>query len=89
MGRFIRYLTKSIDLQNTLARTHSISKWIKISALEITIFGLKKMVKSGLDFFYLEIKSAPSELLLPNAKNLPESLNWPDQLAVTMKGLVR
>ena len=47
------------------------------------------MVKSGLDFFYFEIKSAPSELLLPNAKNLPESLNWPDQLAVTMKGLVR
>jgi hypothetical protein len=32
------------------------------------IFGLKMMVKSGLEFLYFEIEQAPSELLLPSAK---------------------
>ena len=31
-------------------------------------FGLKMMVKSGLEFFYFENYRAPSELLLPSAK---------------------
>jgi hypothetical protein len=33
----------------------------------MTIFGLKMMVKSGLEF-YLEIPCAPSELLMPSAE---------------------
>jgi hypothetical protein len=36
-------------------------------SLEIDIFEVKMMVKSGLDFFYFEIHRAPSELLLPSA----------------------
>ena len=34
----------------------------KILSLEITIFGVKMMVKSGLDFFFFEILRAPSEI---------------------------
>ena len=34
-----------------------------MSALEITM-----MMKCGLEFFYLEIEQAPSELLLPSVK---------------------
>jgi hypothetical protein len=34
------------------------------------IFGLKMMVKSGLDFF--EIEQAPSKLLLPSTKKLAQ-----------------
>ena len=52
----------------TLPRTARVSKWAKILTLETTIFGLKMMVKSGLDFFYFESLLAPSELLLPSAK---------------------
>ena len=44
------------------------NKWTKISGLETNIFTLKMMVKSGLDFFYFEIKLAPSELLVPSTK---------------------
>ena len=33
-----------------------------------TNFGLKMMVKSGLEFFFFEIPRAPSELLLPSAE---------------------
>ena len=44
------------------------NKWNKISGLETNIFGLKIMLKSGLDFFYFEIPPAPSQLLLPSAK---------------------
>ena len=53
-------------------------KWTKILRLKMDIFGLKMMVKSGLDFFYFEIHQAPSELLLPSAKNLPRKaeLAW-------------
>ena len=46
---------------------NSFYKWTKILSLEITIFYLKMMVKSGLDFFF-EMPPAPSELLLPSAK---------------------
>ena len=34
----------------------------------MTIFGLKMMVKSGLEKNYFEIPHAPSELLLPSAE---------------------
>ena len=47
---------------------NSFYKWTKILSLEINIFDLKMMVKSGLEFFYFEIHQAPSELLLPSAK---------------------
>ena len=43
---------------------NSLYNWTKISSLEIDIFDLKMMVKSGLDFFYFEIQQAPSEILL-------------------------
>ena len=43
------------------------------------------MVKSGLEFFYFEIEQAPSELLLPSAKNL----NWPGRLAGISEGARR
>ena len=39
-------------------------KSFKMKSHETTIFGLKMMVKSGLEFFYFEILCAPSELLL-------------------------
>ena len=44
------------------------NKWTKILSHETSLFGLKMMVKSGLEFFYFEILRAPSELLLPSAK---------------------
>ena len=44
-------------------------QWTKISSLEITVFDLKMMVKSGLEFFYFEIHQAPSEI----PANLPGS----------------
>ena len=49
---------------------YSFYKWTKHLTLEMTMFGLKMMVKSGPDFFfiYFEILRAPSELLLPSAK---------------------
>jgi hypothetical protein len=37
-------------------------------SLEVTIFGLKMMVKSGLEKIYFVILCLPSELLLPSAK---------------------
>jgi hypothetical protein len=42
----------------------------------MTFFGLKMMMKSGLDFFYFEIERAPSELLLPCAKNRPRKAEF-------------
>ena len=51
----------------------------KILSLEMTIFGLKVILKSGLEKNILKF---PSELLLPGAKKSAQ-LNWP----VTLKGL--
>ena len=50
-------------------------KWSKILCLEIDISDLKMMVKSGLEFFILKFNQAPSELLLPSAKN-PAQKGW-------------
>ena len=50
-------------------RTHFISGLL---TLDITIFGLNMMVKSGLEFFYFEIEGAPSELLLPSLAGISE-----------------
>ena len=45
---------------------NSYYKLTKISSLEIDNFGLKMMVKSGLEFFTLKFtERAPSDLLLP------------------------
>ena len=40
-------------------------RWIKISALEITIFGFRLILKSCLDIYFFEIRPTLSELLLP------------------------
>ena len=40
---------------------NSFFKWKK--TLEMTLFNLKMMVKSGQDLFYLEIEQAPLEIL--------------------------
>ena len=66
----------------------SFYKWTKISSLEIDIFGLKMMVKSGLDFFCSEIHPAPSEI----PANLPGQFGHCGQIflhwaAATLKGL--
>ena len=51
------------------------------------------MMKCGLEFFYFEIEQAPSELLLPSVSRVgpkrPERLNWPGQLATSLKVLVQ
>ena len=59
------------------ARSHSYN-WTKISSLEVAIFELKMMVKSGLEFFYFEIQRAPPECCCPVQKNLPRKaeLTW-------------
>ena len=61
----------------------------KILSHETTIFGLKMMVKSGLEFFYFEILHAPSEI----PANLPGQFSHPGQIflhwaAATLKGHV-
>ena len=55
-----------------ICRTSRLDVMSGRALLEITIFGLKIMVKSGLEFFYFEILGAPSELLLPSAKRSAE-----------------
>ena len=47
-----------------------LEKWTKILTLEITIFGLKMMVKSGLEKIILKfhVPLRPLELLLPSAE---------------------
>ena len=62
--------------------------WTNISSHEITIFDLKTMVKSGVNFFYFEIQLAPSEI----PANLPGQLSLSGQIflhwaAATLKGL--
>ena len=53
----------------------------------MTIFGVKMMMKSGLEFFHFEIELAPSELLLPNPKKIVlERLNWPGRFACIPEG---
>ena len=59
-------------------------------SLEITIFDLKMMVKSGLEFFYFEIHRAPLEIpanMLGQFSLLGQMfLHW---AAATLKGLVQ
>ena len=43
---------------------NSFNKWTKISSLEITIFDLKMMVKSGLEFFILKFTKPLQRYLL-------------------------
>ena len=53
----------------------------------MTIFGLKVMVKSGLEKNDFEIPRAPSESLLPSAeKSTQKGLNWPGWLAGISEG---
>ena len=62
--------------------------WTKISSLEIIIFGLKMMVKRGLESLYFEILRAPSEI----PANLPGQFSLSGQISLhwataTLKGL--
>jgi hypothetical protein len=71
----------SIFLQIMMIHTskNSFYMWTKISSLEIDIFDLKMMVKSGLDFFIL----SPFRAAAAQCKKIcPERLNWPGRLAV-------
>ena len=55
----------------------SFYKWTKISSLEINIFDLKMMVKSGLEFLFLNSLS-PFRVAADQCKKIcPERLNWP------------
>ena len=54
------------------------NKCTKILSHEITIFGLKMMVESGLDFFYFEILRDPSEI----PANLPGQFSHYGQIQV-------
>ena len=59
----------------------------KILSLDIDIFGLEIMMKSGPHFFILK-KQAPLEFLLPSTKQIcPERLNWPGRLAGVSEGV--
>ena len=54
------------------------NNWTKILTLEITIFGLKMMVKSGLEFFILKSYVPLQSCCCPVQKNLPRKaeLAW-------------
>ena len=58
------------------ARTNSISKWTKILSLDIDIFGLKMMVKSGLEFFILKFSKplTPWDLLKKDLNDVTAAL---------------
>jgi hypothetical protein len=63
----------------------SFYKWTKTSSPEIYIFGLKMMVKSGLDFFFFEYFSEiPTNLLSQFSLSGQIILHW---AAETLKGL--
>ena len=47
------------------------NKWTKISSLEIDIFDLKMMVKSGVELFILKFTEASQSCYFPVQKNLP------------------
>ena len=53
--------------------------WTKILVDEMTIFGLKMTLKSGLEFSILNFELAPSELLLPSANKFARkaAMAWP------------
>ena len=83
---------KSDTNSNVLLHTNqnSFYKWTKISSLEINIFHLKMMVKSGLEFFTLKFTKPlwPSELLLPSAnKSAQKGLIGLAGQQVSLKGL--
>ena len=49
---------------------NSFYKWTKLKSLEITIFGLKMMVKSGLEIFILKLNKPLQSCCCPVQKNL-------------------
>jgi hypothetical protein len=52
------------------------NKWIKILTLEMTIFDLNLMVKSGLELFYYDFLHAPSKI----TANLPGQFSHSGQI---------
>ena len=62
-------------------------EWVtKILSLEMTIFGLKMMVKSGLEKNILKFHVPLQSCCYPVQKNCPERLNWPDWVASICEG---
>ena len=58
----------TVNFQHT--SQNSFNKWTKISSLEIDIFDLKMMVKSGLEFFILKFTKPLQSCCCPVQKNL-------------------
>ena len=61
-------------------------KWTKILTLEITILGLKMMMKSGLEWIILKFHEPFQSCCCPVQKICPERLNWPGWLAGISEG---
>ena len=73
----------NIEVVSKHTSQNSFYKQTKISSLEITIFYLKMMVKSGLDFLFYNSPS-PFRVAAAKCKNIyPKRLNWPGRLAGT------
>ena len=65
---------------------NSFNKWHKISSREIGIFGLKVIVKSGLEFFIWKFTEPLQSCCCPVQKICPVGLNWPGRLAGISEG---
>jgi hypothetical protein len=63
-----------------------LNKWTKLLTLEITIFGLKMMVKSGLEKIIFKFHEPLQSCCCPGQKICPERLNWPVWLAGISEG---
>jgi hypothetical protein len=67
--RFFKVCVKRVDSEHT--SWNSFNKWTKISSLEIDIFDLKMMMKSGLEFFILKFTEPLQSCCCPVQTNLP------------------
>jgi hypothetical protein len=67
---------------------NSFYKWTKILILDVTIFGLKMMVKSGVEKDILKFHVPLQSCCCPVQckKICPERLNWPGRLAGISEG---
>ena len=76
-------------LYNIHTAQNFLNKMTKISGLETNIFGLKVIMKSGLELFILKFQQLLQSCCCPVQKNLPRKaeLAWQEQ-QVSLKGLV-
>ena len=69
---------------------NSIYKWTKLLTLEMTIFGLKMMVRSGLEFFILKLNEPLQSCCCPVQKNRPRKAELAWQVSkYSLKGLIQ